>query len=422
MAVVYNVLESMRTRRNVFLWASYDFANSLVSIVFFLYFAQWIVVEQGISDLRFNLAFTCAAVLLLFTVPLTGVALDRSLRRITGLRWATVGCALFYGLCAIAAVFGSGMYALVLFGIGLYLYLLSFTFYTPLINDIADEKKRGRVSGLGILANYLGQFTGLLIALPFSRGMFSLLGGSARAETLLPAVIAFFVFSLPMLILFKEPRRFARKISFVSKVKEIGLQTRYLFGTSGVALFLLTFFLFNDAILTASNNFSIFLEQVWHVSDTVKTFILLGVVITSGLGGLGAGHIADRFGHKRTLAVILAGWIVLLPLIGFVTHFGLFVFLSVVMGFWFGASWASARSVMAYVAPAGKHNLAFGYYGLAERASSLLGPIVWGVIVSSLVELGSVRYRIAVAAVSVFVLLGLIVLSRVRSDRAAKAL
>lgn len=416
-----NPLESMRTKRNVFLWASYDFANSLVSIVFFLYFAQWIVVEQGIADLTFNLAFTVSALLLLVTVPFTGVVLDRSLRRISGLRLTTIGCAIFYGLCAFVATQGNGIFALILFTIGLYLYLLSFTFYTPLINDISSEKKRGRVSGLGIMANYFGQFTGLLIALPFSRGILSLFGGSARAETLFPAVIAFFVFSLPMLVFFREPHRVAQKISFVSKVKEIGIQTRSLFGTSGVALFLVAFFLFNDAILTASNNFSIFLEQVWHVSDTIKTFILLGVVITSALGGLGAGFIADRFGHKRTLAVILAGWMVLLPLIGFVTHFGMFVVLSVLMGFWFGASWASARSVMAYVAPSGKHNLAFGYYGLAERASSLLGPIVWGVIVSSLVDLGSVRYRIAVAAVSVFVLLGLIVLSRVRSDRAAIA-
>ncbi|MEK6889091.1 MAG: hypothetical protein AABW80_03200 [Nanoarchaeota archaeon] len=39
----------MKTKRNVFLWTLYDFANSIFSIVFFLYFAQWIVIEQGIA-------------------------------------------------------------------------------------------------------------------------------------------------------------------------------------------------------------------------------------------------------------------------------------------------------------------------------------------------------------------------------------
>ena len=47
----------MQTKKNVFLWALYDFANSLVSIVFFLYFAQWLVIDQGVADIWFNLTF-----------------------------------------------------------------------------------------------------------------------------------------------------------------------------------------------------------------------------------------------------------------------------------------------------------------------------------------------------------------------------
>jgi hypothetical protein len=55
----------MQTKKNVFLWTLYDFANSLVSIVFFLYFAQWIVIDKGIEDIYFNLAFTVSAIFLL---------------------------------------------------------------------------------------------------------------------------------------------------------------------------------------------------------------------------------------------------------------------------------------------------------------------------------------------------------------------
>ena len=73
------------------------------------------------------------------------------------------------------------------------------------MNDIAPTTKRGLVSGLGITANYIGQFTGLLLALPFSNGSLSLFGSSPRAETLLPAVAVFFVLSLPTLVFFKEP-------------------------------------------------------------------------------------------------------------------------------------------------------------------------------------------------------------------------
>src|SRR3989338_3170466 len=374
----------MDTKKNIFLWVLYDYANSFVSIVFFLYFAQWLVIDKGVADIYFNLAFTFSAVLLLITAPVSGVYLDKSIRRITGLRYTTAFATLFYGLCALFAVNGNSVGALIFFVLGLYFYLLSFIFYTPLIADV-PYSERGRVSGWGIFANYLGQISGLLIVLPLSNGSFSFFGAEPRAETLLPAVILFSLLSLPMLIFYKEQKRVSGNLSLASGVRETLKQTRILSSFSGVGLFLLSYFLFNDAVLTAANNFPIFLEQVWGVSDSVKTYIMLGILITSAIGGVISGHFADKFGHKRVLIILLFGWIIILPVLGFATNFILFIVSSTLMGFWFGAGWAVSRSVMAYLAPKGKSNLAFAYFGIAERASSLLGPIVWGGIVSSLV-------------------------------------
>lgn len=384
-----------------------------------MYFAQWLVIEKGVSDLSFNLAFTVSALALLFTVPLTGSLLDKSLRRITGIRYTTMLTALFYSICAIFAINNHEILSLVFFTLGLYAYLLSFTFYTPLLNDIAPISRRGRVSGYGIAANYAGQFAGLLIALPFSNGAINFFGASARAETLLPSIIIFFVLSLPMLVFFREPKKVA--ISFSSlrnKIKDMFAETKHIMSFSSVAFLLLAYFLFNDAILTASNNFPIFLEQVWHVSDNIKTYILLGILITSALGGVFSGMIADRFGHKRTLLFILFGWLLIFPLLGLLTNFTLFVIVTIILGFWFGANWTVSRSLMSRTAPEGKHNLAFSYFGLAERASSFVGPIVWGLIVSKMVYLGDDRYRYAVLAITAFIMVGLIALYKVKDDRA----
>ena len=407
----------MDTKRNVFLWVTYDFANSLVSIVFFLYFAQWIVVDKGMADIYFNLTFTISALLLLFTAPITGFLLDKYFRRITGLRYTTIATSLLYGTCALFVISGMGVPALIFFTLGLYMYLLTFTFYTPLINDISKPEKRGKVSGMGIAANYLGQFTGLLIVLPFSNGSISFFDSAARAETLLPAVIAFTLLALPMLIWFKEPQKEKVLFQLKSEWKNLLSETKRLFLFPGIALFMLAYFLFNDAILTASNNFPIFLEQVWGVSDTIKTYILLGILVTSGIGGLVSGMIADRFGHKRTLVFIISGWIFILPLIGFINNFTLFIIATTIMGFWFGSNWAVSRSVMSYLAPPQGHNLAFAYFGLVERASSFVGPIVWGLVVTSLVSIGSDRYRFAVLAVTIFIVLGLVALIKVKSGR-----
>ncbi len=407
----------METKKNIFLWTLYDFANSIVSVVFFLYFAQWIVIDRGVPDLYFNLTFTISTILLFCTVPITGALLDKYLRRITGLRYATFFSVIFYGLVALCTIVNKEMYALIFFTLASYFYQLSFTFYTPLLNDIAPRTKIGLISGIGIAANYVGQFVGLLIALPFSKGSLNFFGATPRSETLLPAVILFFILSLPMLIFFKEPKHKPKKISWGIELKNMVKETKIIFSFSSVTFFLLAYFLFNDAILTASNNFSIFLEQVWHVPDTVKTYILLGILVTCALGGALSGIFADRYGHKRTLMILLSGWIIILPLIGLLNNFTLFVICTTILGFWYGANWTVSRSVMAYVAPEGKHNLAFAYFGLAERASSFLGPIVWGLITSGLLSIGSYRYRIAMITMTIFIIVGVLALSRVKDDR-----
>ncbi len=408
----------MHTRRNVALWVAYDFANSIVSITFFLYFAQWAVVDKGIADFHFNLAFTLSAFLLLLTAPITGVFLDSSLRRITGLRWSTATAAALYGACALFAVAGNAWGALICFAFALYIYLLSFTFYTPLMNDIASPERRGRISGFGIAANYAGQFAGLLLALPFSKGVWTVFHASPRAETLLPATVVFFLLSLPTLIWFEEPGRGTERVPFGKAIRTVVAETKNIFLRPGIAAFLGAYFLFNDAVLTVSNNFPIFLEQVWHVSDTVKTVLLLAILVTCGIGGMVSGMIADRYGHRRTLFVVLCGWVFLLPLVGLLVSFPWFVFATVMMGFWFGATWTVSRSAMGDIAPKDKHNLAFAYFGLAERASSFVGPVVWGLMVSGLSGLGSDRYRVAIVAISAFIIFGAALLRRVPAGKA----
>jgi len=407
----------MSSRKNIFLWVSYDFANSIVSIAFFLYFSQWIVIEQGVADIWFNLTFTISAVFLLFTVPITGTLLDKYWRRIAGLRYTTFGTVIFYGLCGFFAVSGQSIPALISFTLGLYSYLLSFTFHTPLINDIAPPEKRGRISGYGVAANYLGQISGLIMVLPFATGSINLFGGSPRAETLLPSVIVFLLLALPMLIFFKEPHKEKQLSSYSKEIRQSLLDTKALFKISGVFAFLVAYFFFNDAILTAANNFSIFLEQVWKVPDITKTYILLGILITSAIGGLISGLVADKIGHKKTLVFILFGWIIILPFIAWINNFVLFVIATAVMGLWFGSNWAVSRSLMSHLAPANSHNLTFAYFGLVERASSLIGPMTWGLIATNLVSIGPDRYRIAATVLTLFIVLGLVSMRRVPDDK-----
>ena len=143
----------------------------------------------------------------------------------------------------------------------------------------------------------------------------------------------------------------------------------------GMGRFFLGFFFFNDALLTAANNMPIYLEQVFHVSDKTKSLLLVGILITSALGAVVSGWIADKIGLKKSLIMILLGWLVIFPVLGMLTNFTIFTGVTVILGFFYGATWAVCRAVMVYLTPKDKLNHGFSYYTLAERFSSFVFPV-----------------------------------------------
>lgn len=194
-------------RKNVALWTLYDFANSIVTVVFFLYFSQWLVVDKGVSDFWYNMTFALGSVLLLLTAPVLGSIADRTGRQRQYLNRITVLTFIVFLLTSLAALFWTdkAWLAVVFFLVANYFYQFSFVFYNALLSLIAPPEQWGRVSGVGQAGNWLGQIAGLLITLPFAAGSVYLIGEAGRAQTFLPATILFFVLALPMLLFFTPP-------------------------------------------------------------------------------------------------------------------------------------------------------------------------------------------------------------------------
>jgi UMF1 family MFS transporter len=298
--------------------------------------------------------------------------------------------------------------AVLFFLIANYLYQLSFVFYNPLLHYIALKESWGRISGLGVGANYLGQVVGLLVAIPLASGSVYLIGEVGRAQTFLPATVLFFILALPMLLYFKLPKENGSDDRVSLKAEYIGQwkQFKELISDSNMKFFLLAFFFFNDAIVTVSNNFPLYLQNVFNVDDKFKTILLGGALATSVLGGVVSGFITDRIGLKKSLLTVIGIWIIFLPLLALNTNFKVFTVLCIFMGFLFGAIWTVNRAVMTALASKAKLNFSFSFYTLAERTSTLVGPLAWGILTYVFVNLGVVRYRIAVFAMAVFVAIG----------------
>ncbi|HAI98388.1 TPA: hypothetical protein DCL30_02480 [Candidatus Peribacteria bacterium] len=403
-------------RKNIFIWTLYDFANSIFMIVFFLYFAQWLVVEKGVADFWYNAIFAVGSVLLLVTAPILGSIADKTGGQHRCLNVITILTILSVSVVtAIALFFPQKVFlAAFFFLITNYFYQFSFVFYNALLHDIAPRERWGRVSGIGQAGNWLGQIIGLLIALPFASGAVYLVGATGRAQTFLPSVIVFTVLALPMLLLFRLPKHTSQpvRIDVKEEYRSQWRQLKELVKAPAMRLFLLAYFFFNDAVVTAANNFPIYMQNVFEVSDTAKSAVLVGILVTSVAGALCSGWVADTIGLKKTLIIILVGFAIIFPVLGIVKSFPVFVAVTTVMGFFYGSIWTVTRAVMTALTPKEKLNFGFSYYTLAERVSTFVGPLTWGLITSLLVDLGPMRYRLAVICISVFILIGLHLVSK----------
>jgi UMF1 family MFS transporter len=165
--------------------------------------------------------------------------------------------------------------------------------------------------------------------------------------------------------------------------------------------------------VTAVNNFPIYLEQIFHLSDTVKSLVIISILVTSAIGAFITGWVADKTGLKKTLNYVLGAWVIVFPLLAVTTSFPFFVVLCTLVGFLYGSMWAVTRTAMVALVPKDKLNFGFSYYTLAERTSTFIGPLAWGIVTAVTLHLGAVRYRYALFAMTLFVAIGIYILARI---------
>ena len=407
----------LMNKKNLFVWTLYDFANSIVSIVFLLYFSQWLVVDKGVSDLSYNLLFTLGSVLLLLTAPVFGSLADKTganYRYLKQTTWLAFSCYLAVSLITLFAS-GEVFLAAAFFLFANYFYQFSFVFYNALLPQVASPDKWGKASGIGQAGNFTGQVAGLLLTMPLASGAVYLVGEVGRAQTLWPATVLFLLLALPMLLLFKRSvsESVSERVSLKEEYRSQWKAFLELIKDRNMKFFLLAYFFFNDAIITISNNFPIYLENVFAAPDKLKTYLLAGALLMSVFGALFSGFVTDRIGLKKSLRGIIGIWIIFVPILGLTTNFKVFMVLCVLMGFLFGAIWTITRASMAALTPRDQMNYGFSFYTLAERTSTLVGPVSWGVVTYIFSSFGATRYRLAMLCMAGFVAIGFYLVRKV---------
>ncbi len=412
--------------KNVFLWALYNFANTPITIAMGgLFLAQWVVLDNKIDDIWYGGTFTLATILLLITSPFLGAWSDKTGRRMPFLKWSTyiqVIVGLTLGIVAVSGMASvpKVIIVLVLFFFLQYFYQISLIFYNALLDSLSKSSNIGRVSGITETFDNIGWLLGPAILLPFSLGYITFFGQPGRTQVFLPAVIIFMITGLPMIFWFKEQKlkNVSQKIDFKDAYKETIDGFKMLIRKEkNVTRFLISFMLVSDALLTASLYFAIYLDRVFKISDIQKYLALALLEITVILSAYIAGKIADKIGNKKVLLLSCINLTLAYGLISVTSSLPLTYVLSAFVGLGYGGFYTVSRAMLIKISPSSKLGEYFGFYSTFQKFASIIGPLTWGAITLALKNYGVFRYRAGIFALSILMLIGTLLLIKVKEKR-----
>ncbi len=399
-------------RKHVAAWAAYDFANSvypavITSTVFGVYYANVIVgntgVDAGRGDAWWGAVGSVSVLFVALTSPLFGAIADGA-----GIRKQFMA---LYTLVCVAAVASFGLLEPGMVVPGFLLAVAAnigfegaLVFYNAYLPEIAAREERGRISGIGFAVGYAGSAVGLAIALPLAQ---------AGAFDLLWLVVAgfFLLFSLPTFAILPDDRGRGESVRAAAVAGLTGFTAilKDVWGHRDLRRFLIAFFVYIDGVLTVIWFASNFASATLGFEETELIVLFLVVQISALFGAYALAGPTDRWGPRRVVTLTLTAWFVLGVLAFFVETKGEFWGIALLAGFNLGSIQAASRSYMSALIPDGKEAEMFGFYAFCGKASSILGPAVFG-----FVSLTTGNQRWAVLAITSFFLIGGLLLQRVR--------
>ncbi len=410
----------------IFVWSLYDFANTsysiiVVTFIFAVYFKNTIAEGKPIGDLYWSLGITVSMLLTGFLSPILGAISDYSAGKKRFLLLFSLLCIIPTGLLYFTGA-GDIYLALLLFIIANVGFEASLVFYDSFLPELTTAKNYGRVSGYGFAMGYLGSLVVLALAFPFIKN-------SQIKETFPLAATFFLIFAIPIFIFLNDTRKNVKRTETYFKigVDRVLSTIKHLRQYKNLTLFLLAFFFYiegvNTVIFFAGNYASTTLN--FSMEELIVFFII--VQTTAIFGSVLFGIISDSIGQKKSIMFSLVIWIFtilvafftsdkensLIIVLADLTKVGTeeliiysFYFVGLLAGSVMGATQSTSRSLMSHLTPEEKKTEFFGFYSLFGKSSAIVGPLVFG-SVSYL--LGNQRF--AILSVSIFFIIGLIILN-----------
>ncbi|QOJ21962.1 MAG: MFS transporter [Gammaproteobacteria bacterium] len=413
------------TRRERFAWCMYDFANSgyttvILTAIFNAYFVGVIAAGQGSGDatLLWTLAMAAANALVLISAPVVGAIADYSGAKKRFLTVTTIGCVVFTALLYFAGP-GDIALAMALVILATFMFSSGENLIAAFLPEISTPETIGRLSGYGWALGYLGGLLALVLCLAYVT--YAEKQGIEAAQyvpvTNLIVAALFALAALPTLLWLRERATVVESFDSAHIVRQGFSRLRATLREARLHIDLFRFLL---ALTTyyAGIHIVIVLAAVYAQEvmgfKTQDTIILIMVVnVTAAIGAFLFGHLQDRIGSLRCIAITLLIWIAAIVCAYFATDEWLFWVAANLIGTALGGAQSAGRALVGQFTPPGRQGEFFGLWGLATKLSAIIGPLTYG----GMVYLFAGDHRIALLSTLAFFVLGLVMLAAVDEKR-----
>ena len=298
----------------------------------------------------------------------------------------------------------------------------SLVIYDSILNRIANENERDRVSSKGWALGYLGG--GLLLAINFAMLTFKeQLGLDTVMATRISLLMAGLWWAGFTIIPVRGLAHLTgtvgtpvdRKAGVVGgSFKQLATTFRELRLYPQTMLFLLAYLFFNDGIQTVIGNSSLYGQKELGFAQETVLGLFLFVQFVAFFGARLFGAAAARVGAWRTVLAGIALWSVVVIIAFFVPAqaIALFFALGFLIGIVLGGTQALSRSLYSQLIPRGKEAEFFGFYQAMERGTSWLGTLAFGLVYQF-----THSYRWAIVVLIFFFVVGGLLLAKVDMRR-----
>jgi UMF1 family MFS transporter len=406
----------------VIAWSLFDFANSafttiIVTFVFAAYFAQGVAADANTGGAQWSLAMGLAGFIIAIVSPIAGAIADQTGRRKPWLAGVSVICVIATALLwFVRPEAGDVSFALVCVVIATVGFEVGLLFYNAMLPNVAPPNMLGRVSGWGWALGYLGGLISLVVALfvlvqaetpPF--GLDKNSAEHVRATAPLVA-IWFTVFALPLFFMVKEdgggvPLRMAIRGGIGQLIATFRNARKH----GNTLRFLVAAMIYSDGVHTVFALGGVYAAAVFGME--LADVIVLGIAlnVTAGLGAFAFAWVDDKIGSKRTITISLVALIIGTVGVLAAPTAMTFWIAALVMSTFFGPVQAASRTMMARLSPPEMRGEMFGLFSLSGKVTAFAGPALVGSV-----ALATDNYRIGMAVVPVFLIVGLVILRGVK--------